>query len=266
MINTVSVSGLSSAQDAQSTTLKRLSSGSRINSAKDDAAGLAVAVALASQLGGTSQAIRNISDGLSLTDTAAGAAGQVTDTLQRMRELTVQAANGTNSASDLQNIQGEINQLGQSINQIAGNTEFNGQKLLDGSFGGQQLQTGPNPGNTQTVALGNVSSQALGIANLDVTSQANAASALNSLDNAINSVNALQTSIGATQAGLTSSLANLSNTYENLAAARSRINDTDYAKESANLARNNVQTQSATRALSVYNATQSNVLNLINKV
>lgn len=265
MIDTVSLSGLNNAQNSQLNSLKRLSSGSRINSAKDDAAGLAVAVSLASQLGGTSQAIRNISDGLSLTETAGGAVSQVSDSLQRIRELTVQAANGTNSSSDLQNIQNEINQLGQGINQIAGNTQFNGQTLLNGSFGGQQIQTGQNAGDTQTISLGDVSTQGLGISGIDVTSQANATSALNSLDSAINSVNSLQANIGATQAGLSSSLANLSNTYENLAAARSQINDTDFGKESANLAQSNVQTQASLKALSAYNANKSSVLSLINK-
>ena len=266
MVNSVSLSSLNKAQEAQTTTFNRLSSGSRINSARDDAAGLAVAVALASQLGGTGKAIGNINDGLSLTETAGGAVSQVSESLQRIRELTVQAANGTNSASDLQNIQSEISQLAQNINDIAGNTQFNGQTLLNGSFSGQQIQTGPNAGDTQSVSLGDVSTQALGIANIDVTTQAGAASALTALDNAITTVSNVQTNIGATQAGLSSALANLSNTYENLAAARSRISDTNYALEAANLAANNVQAQASVKAVAAYNSSQSNVMSLINKV
>jgi len=262
MINTVSLNSLNSSQTALQSSLQKLSSGSRINSAKDDAAGLAIVVELASQMGGNQQAARNVSDGLSLTDTASGALNQVSDSLQRMRELSVQAANGTNNASDLQAIQTEINQLGQGIGQIAGNTEFNGQKLLNGSFSAP-LQSGPNAGDTQSLSLGSVALNDLGIAGLDVSTQANASNAINSLDNAIGSVNTQQAHIGAVQAGLNSTLANLNNTYENLAASKSRITDTDYASETSNLAQKRVQQQAANKALSVYNSVQSNMLGLI---
>ena len=262
MVNQLSLNNLNNAQNVQFTTLQRLGSGSRINSAKDDAAGLAIAAAMASQLSGSNQAMRNVNDGLSLTDTAGGALSQISDSLQRMRELTVQAANGTNSASDVQAIQGEISQLAQGIDQIAGSTQFNGQNLLNGTFSGQ-VQTGANPGDTQTLSLGNASSQGLGISNIDVTNQASATNALNLLDNAINSIGAQQSTIGASQAALNSTLANLSNTYENIAAAKSRISDTNYAQESSNLAQNNVQAQASLKALSVYNSMQKNVLDLI---
>ncbi len=262
MINSLSPTNLNNSQNAQLTTLQRLSSGLRINSAKDDAAGLAIAAAMASQISSDTQAMRNINDGLSLTDTAGSALSQVSDTLQRMRELTVQAANGTNNASNLQMIQGEINQLAQGLDQVAGNVQFNGQNLLDGTFNGQ-VQTGANQGDTHTLSLGNASSQGLVISNIDVTNQANAANALNLLDNAINSVGKQQSIIGATQAALNSTLANLSNTYENIAASKSRISDTDYAKESSNLAQNNVQAQASLKAQSIYNSMQKNVLDLI---
>jgi flagellin len=262
MINNLSANSLNNAQNNQLTTFKRLGSGSRINSAKDDAAGLAIAVAMASQLGGNSQAMRNVNDGLSLASTAGGALGQISDTLQRMRELTVQAANGTNSASDVKAIQEEINQLGQGIDQIANNTKFNGQNLLDGTFN-TQIQAGANSGETKAINLGNASSQGLGISNIDVTSQANATNALDLLDNAINIVGTQQSTVGATEAALNSTLANLSNTYENIAASKSRASDADYAKESSNLAQNNVQAQASLKALSVYNSIQKNVLDLI---
>lgn len=262
MINPLSPNSLNNSQNAQLTSFQRMGSGSRINSAKDDAAGLAIAANMTSQLNGSSQAMRNVNDGLSLTDTAGGALSQISDTLQRMRELTVQAANGTNSASDLQAIQGEINQLAQGLDQIAGNSQFNGQNLLDGTFSAQ-IQTGANPEETQTLSLGNASSQGMGVSGLDVTSQAGAANALNSLDNAINSVGTQQSTVGATQAALNSTLANLSNTYENIAASRSRISDTDYAKESSDLTQNNVRTQASLKALSIYNSMQKNVLDLV---
>lgn len=262
MIAPISSNTLDSSQNALQSSLQKLSSGSRINTAKDDAAGLAVAVRLATQLGGDRQAARNVSDGLSLTDTAGGALNQVSGSLQRMRELSLQAANGTNSASDVQAIQAEISQLGQGIGQIASDTEFNGQKLLNGSFSAP-LQTGPNPGDSQTLSLGSVAPNDLGIAGLDVSTPAGAGNALASLDNAIGSVNAQQANIGAIQAGLNSTLANLSNTYENLAASKSRIADTDYAPETSTLAQQGVRQQAANKALSVYNSVQSSVLGLI---
>ncbi|MHB9119472.1 MAG: flagellin N-terminal helical domain-containing protein [Burkholderiales bacterium] len=262
MINPPSLNNLNNAQNSQLTAFQRLSSGSRINSAKDDPAGLAIAVAMVSQMGGDQQAIKNVNDGLSLTNTAGGALSQASDTIQRIRELTVQAANGTNSASDLQAIQGEISQLSQGLNQIASDTQFNGQTLLDGTFNGQ-VQSGGNPGETSPLNLGDVSSQGLGISNIDVTTQSGATSALNALDGALNTITTQQAGIGAAQAGLNSTLANLSNTYENLAAAKSRISDTNYTQESTSQAQANVQTQASLQALALYNSAQSNVLGLI---
>lgn len=263
MLNAVSLKNLDTAQNSSQSALQRLSSGLRINSAKDNAAGLAIATGMASQLGGDRQALRNISDGLSLTETAGGALSQVSDSLQRMRELAVQAANGTNSPSDLQAIQAEFGQLSQNIGQITGTTQFNGQNLLDGTFSAQ-IQSGANPGETQALALGSATPQSLGIGGQDLTSQSNATAALGALDNAIASVSSQQANIGAAQAGLNSTLANLSNTYENLASAKSRIADTDFAAESAGLAQSSVQQQAANKALSAYNSTQaSSVLGLI---
>ncbi|MDO8933816.1 MAG: flagellin [Rhodocyclaceae bacterium] len=245
-------------------TLNRLSTGLRINAAKDDAAGLAIATRLAAQLGSDNQALRNINDGLSVAETAGGALGQVSDSLQRMRELALQAANGTNSAADLQAVQTEISQLGQGIDQISAQTQFNGQKLLSGGFS-TQIQTGPNVGDTQPLSLGNVSAQGLGIAGLDVTTAAGADNALQAIDQAIAGVGAQQGAVGAAQASLNSASAAVSGTYENLAAAKSRIGDTDFAGESASLAQAGVRLQAAQKALSLYNANQSTVLGLLPK-
>lgn len=241
---------------------RRLSSGSRINSAKDDAAGLVIASALQVQLGSNAQAQQNINDGLSITDTASGAIGQVSDALQRMRELAVQAANGTNSPSDRQAIQAEFTQLSQSIDQTSSQAQFNGQNLLDGSFN-TQIQSGPNAGDTQPLSIGNLSTSGLGISGLDVSTAQGASNALGSIDQALASVTAQQTSIGAAQAGLNSTASVLSGTYENVAAAASRIADTDYASESTNLAQNQVQQQAAIKAIALYNANQSSVLGLL---
>lgn len=263
MIGAINPNSLDTAQTELAKSLARLSTASRINSAKDDAAGLAIASAMQAQLRSDSQAIRNVHDGISLTSTAEGALGQATESLQRMRELAVQAANGTNGASDRQALQAEIDQLQQGLGQLAETTQFNGRKLLDGSFNGQ-VQAGANVGDTRPLALGNGSPQALGVATLDVTSPAGAASAIEALDSALGSVNGMRAEIGAVQAGLNSTLANLSGTYENLAAAKSRISDTDYAQESGNLGRNTVRQQAAMQALALYNANQSSVLGIIN--
>lgn len=264
MIGNISspVSGLDQATNSLSTSLNRLSTGLRINSAKDDAAGLAIATQFAAQLGSDNQALRNINDGLSVTETASGALNQVSDSLQRMRELAVQAANGSNSASDRQAIQAEFSQLGQSLDQLSAQTQFNGQKLLDGSFN-VQIQAGPNAGDTQALALGDASRNGLGIASLEVTSAQGATSALDAIDQAISNVSAQQGAVGAAQASLNSAAANLAGTYENLAAAKSRIADTNYASESANQAQANVREQVAVKAISLYNTNQSAILGLL---
>jgi flagellin len=220
---------------------------------------------LSSQLGGTAQAARNINDGLSLTETASGGLDQITDSLQRIRELSVQAANGTNSASDLQSIQNEINQLNQGINDITRDTNFNGQQLFGGSFS-TSLQVGPNVGDTKALGLGGTDTSTLGISSIDVTTAAGAAAAIDAADSAINSISSQQANIGAVQAGLNSTLANLNNTYENIAATRSRGADNDYAKSSTILAASNVQGFVALKALKAYAASQGSTLRLIDVV
>jgi len=262
MVAPISNNSLNNAQTALATSLARLSTAQRINSARDDAAGLAISSAMGVQLPSTAQATRNVYDGLSLTSTAEGALGQVNESLQRMRELSIQAVNGTNSASDRQAIQAEISQLQQGISQIAETTTFNGQKLFDGNFA-SQLQSGPNAGNTTALSLPKISSSELGIADVDVTSAAGASQALSALDGALTSVNQARATIGAQQAGMNSTLANLTGTYANLAAAKSRIVDTDFAQETASLASNSIQQQAAMQALKLYNANQGSKLELL---
>jgi flagellin len=247
--------------NAQGLAIARLSSGVRINSSKDDAAGLAIATQLATQMGSNSQAVSNISSGLALTDIAGAALGQTSDTLQRMRELAVQASNGTNNSSDVQAIQKEFSQLSQSLDQASSQTQYNGQNLLDGSFNAT-LQTGPNAGDTQQLVWGSVSTQALGLANVDVSSSANASSALGAIDQALSTVGAQQSSIGASQASLNAAANNLSVTYDNLASAQGQINDTDYASESASLAQSNASQEISLKMLAIYNANQTNVLSV----
>lgn len=244
----------------QQTTLQniqRLSSAKRINSAADDAAGLATADAMTSRLGGKMQAVGNITAALSITNTAGGALKQVSDNLQRIRELAVQAGNSSLSASDRQSIQDEIDGLGKSIDDIASGSEFNGQKLLDGRFSGQ-FQVGADIGDTLSMSLGSVSSEAMGVAGLNVASAASASNALESIDQAIGRVGDLQGQIAGSAAGLNSHLANINSSYESLAAARSRIEDSDYAQASNELNQSRLQSRIAAYAVKLYQDNQKN--------
>lgn len=267
MIGSVSspANNLDKAQNALQTAQKKLSSGLRINQARDDAAGLAIAAQMASQLGSDNQALRNVNDGISLTQTAGAGLNQVTETLQSMRTLAVQAANGTNSPSDREAIQAQINQLGQGIDQIASQAQFNGQKLFDGNFSAQ-IQNGPNAGDQKTLALNSLSTQTLGVNGMDVTTAGGAANAISTIDNAISGISKQQASIGAAEAGLSSAAVALAGTYENLAAAKSRITDTDYARETGAQAQASVQQQAALQATSLANANQAAQLKLFQKV
>jgi flagellin len=253
---------LSHATDSLQNSVSRLSSGKRINSAQDDAAGLAIATQMTAQLGGIDQAQRNVGDGLALMQTASGGLGQVSDALQRMRELAVQASNGTNTPSVNQALGAEFSQLASGIDAVSAQTRFNGQNLLDGTFS-TSLQTGPNASDTQQVAIGSVAGAALNLNGLDISSASGAASALSVIDQAIGSVSDQQASVGAVQAGLSSTAAALSGTYENLASAQSRIQDTDYAAESAKLASSSVQQQASMKVIALYNANQASVLGLL---
>ncbi len=257
-----SSSGLDQATKSLHTSQNRLSTGSRLNSAKDDAAGLAVATRMAAELVSDNQAQRNVYDGISATEAADGGLNQVASSLQRMRELAVQSANGTNSPSDRQALQDEFAQLGQQIDQISSQTQFNGKNLLDGSFS-TAIQSGPNAGDTKSLALGDASTNGLGIAALNVSTTQGASNALSSLDQAINTVSSQQSLVGAAQAGLNSAAASLSGTYENLAASKSRIADADFGRESANQTQSSVRQQAALQALSLYHANQSSVLGFL---
>lgn len=254
-MNPISSNYLNHAQGALFKSLQQLSTGKRINSAADDAAGLSVSVSLSAQAAGLTQAVANANDAIGLTDTAASAVGQVGDTLQQMRELAVQAGNGALNASDRKTIQNQIVQLGQQLDQVAGQAQFNGQKLLDGGFSGQ-VQTGADAGQTTTVAIGNLSGNALGVAGLDVTTAAGAASALNAIDQALGTVAQQQSQLGATSSGLASARNSAAAAAENVIAANSRIADTDYAAAGAALTQNKIQAQASLKALSMYNEIQ----------
>lgn len=236
--------------------MQALSSGKRINSAADDPAGLALADAMTSQLNGRQVAGNNITAGLSITDIAGSSLSQVTENLQRMRELTIQAGNATLNDSDRQSIQEEINGITKTLDTISGTAQFNGKNLLDGNFSGQQLQVGPNSGDTQSLSFDSVSATDLGVSGVDITSAANVPTALDAIDNALKSVSTQQSNIGGIAAGLNTSLSNLNDSYVQLAASRSRIQDSDFAKTTSELNKSNTQNQVAIYAHKLYQDVQ----------
>ncbi|NGY04419.1 flagellin [Solimonas terrae] len=362
---------LQSSQSSLATSIQRLSSGLRINSAKDDAAGLAIASRFSSQINGLNQAQRNANDGISLAQTADGALSSVSDSLQRIRELAVQSRNATNSDTDRAALNTEAQALKAEIDRVASTTSFNGVKLLDGSFSNAAFQVGANVGETITVSsIGNTGSATLGsyslaqvtgaaastfgaitagdltingvsvgaigadtnsanrassvaaainayssqtgvsatildsaptqvvlssstgnivvgasgtataastgltagtttattstgFAALDLSSVAGADDAINAMDAALASVNTTRAQLGAVQNRFESVVSNLATTTENLSAARSRIQDTDYAAETANMTRAQILQQAGTAMLAQANSAPQNVLSLL---
>jgi len=367
---------LNTSQSSLNTSLQRLSSGLRINSAKDDAAGRAIATRFTSQINGLDQASRNANDGISLAQTAEGALGTITDNLQRIRELAVQSRNATNSATDRAALNTEAQQLKAEIDRVASTTSFNGVKLLDGSFTNQAFQVGANVGETITVsslvnaqsanlgsssvaqvtgaaastfgaitagdlqingvnvgaigadtnaanrassvaaAINSYSSQTgvyatilssaptqivltnsgsvpatpnivvalagtattastgltaatttptttSGFASLDISSAAGADTAITTMDAALTAVNTARATLGAIQNRFSSVVTNLQTTSENLSASRSRIQDTDFAAETANLTKAQILQQAGTAMLAQANALPQNVLALL---
>jgi len=255
---------LSSSQTSLATALQRLSSGLRINSAKDDAAGLAISERFTAQIRGLNQAVRNANDGISLAQTAEGAMAEVTNNLQRIRELAVQSANATNSASDRASLQAEVDQLLEEIDRVADQTTFNGTALLDGSFTSAVFQVGANAGETITVAVtidANVA--ALFAASPDVSSVAGATAAIGNVDLALDSINSARAEFGAIQNRFSSVIANLTTAAENLTASRSRIQDADFAAETAALTRAQILQQAGIAILAQANAAPQNVLALL---
>lgn len=215
------------------TAFKRLSSGFRINSAADDAAGLQISNRLSSQINGLNQAISNANDGISLAQTAEGAMDEITNSLQRIRVLAVQSQNGINSSADRVALQKEVSALKTEISRIATTTQFGGLKLLDGKFSAKFL-VGANAGQNISVNLsrtgGGFGSSGLGINKLSISSVAGASRAIAQIDSAIKTIDSTRADLGALQNRFQSTIRNLSNIVENVSAARSRIRDTDFAK------------------------------------
>ena len=260
---------LSKATHSLDTTYKRLSSGYRINSAKDDAAGLQISDRLTSQINGLKQGNRNANDGIALAQTAEGALDEVHTMLQRIRTLSVQSANGTNTTADRVSIQGEVSQLCAEINRIATSASFNGQKLLDGTVTSLNIQVGANATTTADViqidstSLMASSATSLGIASIAVNTFSAAQSAITAIDSALAKVDTARSNLGAIQNRFQSTINNLNNTINNVSAARSRIEDADYAVEVSNMTRAQILQQAGTSVLAQANQVPQTVLSLL---
>jgi flagellin len=248
------------------TSFQRLSSGFRINSAADDAAGLQISNRLTSQIQGLDQAIRNANDGISLAQVAEGAMDEITGALQRIRVLSVQSQNGINSSGDRLALQKEVSALKAEISRIATTTQFGGVKLLDGKYSSTFL-VGANAGQTISVNIsrtgGGFGSSGLGLANLSISSLTGASRALASIDSAISIIDSKRADLGAIQNRFQSTIRNLSNIVENVSAARSRIKDTDFAKETAELTRSQILQQASTTILAQSNQRPQSALSLL---
>ncbi|MES2290904.1 MAG: flagellin [Pseudomonadota bacterium] len=246
-----------------STAMARLSSGKRINSAKDDAAGLAIATRMDANVRGFSQAIRNANDGISVAQTAEGALQETSNILVRMRELAVQAASGTLTASDRSAIGAEVTQLTAQIGDIATRTTFNGTSLLNSASTSIAIQTGVQSGQTVAITIGDMQAAALGVASVDLSTVAGAGTALTALDTAINTVATQRATLGAFQSRLDSTVNNLTSSVTNLSESKSRIEDTDFSVETTKLASAQILSQASTAMLAQANQSQQSVLNLL---
>ena len=249
---------LSTSQSSLATSMQRLSSGLRVNSAKDDAAGLAIAERMNAQVKGMNVAIRNANDGISLAQTADGALATVSEALQRMRELAVQAANGTNGTGDAANLDTEYQQLSEEITRIAEQTKFNGKAILDADAGAFTFQVGANNGETLDITTTAVTTVAG-----DLTSAANANTALTAIDTKLDAINTDRATYGAANSRFSFAISNLQTSAENQAAARGRIMDADFATETANLSRTQILQQAGTAMVAQANQLGQNVLTLL---
>jgi flagellin len=256
---------LSTTQEAQQTAMERLSSGSRINRAKDDASGLSVADNMTAQIRGLNQAVRNTNDGISFVQTAEGALDEISQMMQRIRELAVQAAGG-NTLNSLQHdyIDQEVDALGAEISNIIGNTEYNDIAVL--AAGSQTVQTGWESGDTMAIGIANTLGASLAAYTntfSDTTDRDTSGLTIVGIDGALDSINKARSTLGAQQNRLEHNASNLRNVSENISASRSRILDTDFAAESAELARTNVLQQAGMAMLSQANQSGQQVMALL---
>ncbi len=256
---------LSMSQNSLATSMQRLSSGLRVNSAKDDAAGLAIADRMQAQVRGMNVAMRNANDGISLSQTAEGAIGKVSDMLQRMRELAVQSANATNGTDDRANLDAEFQQLGAEVTRTLTNTRFNGLNILGTDAGAQIFQVGADSGDTITITTIDLSGDATlaAVTGGNILDAAASSTAMDDIDTALGTINTERAQYGATQNRFEAVIATLQVGAENQSAARGRIMDADFASETANLSRAQILQQAGTAMVAQANQLPQQVLQLL---
>jgi flagellin len=255
-----------SASQMLSDSMQRLSTGKRINSAKDDAAGLAISNSMNAQILGMQQGIRNANDGISMAQTGEGALTEVTNMLQRVRELAVQSSSGTYQAADRTNMQQEVSSLQNQISSVLTNTNFNGNTLFSTTAGSNlslTIQAGANATDTVTLNSTAIDGTNISATALDVTSVANAQTTMANVDKALTDVNATNASLGAGESQLQSAVNNLTGVSTNLSDAKSRIMDTDYSTETMAMAKAQILSQASTAMIAQANQSQQNVLSLL---
>ncbi|MGV3510549.1 MAG: flagellin [Novosphingobium sp.] len=249
------------------TAMERLSTGKRINGAKDDAAGLAISTTMTSQIKGMGQGVRNSNDGISLAQTADGALNEVTAMLQRIRELAVQSASGTyQDATDRVYMQSEVDQLTAQVDQIITNTNFNGVQLFDGSVTSITIQAGSDSSDQVILEIADLTTLAASggaAGSYDVSTATAANTLLGTLDTELDSISGARSLLGAGQNRLESVINNLNDNITNLSDARSRILDTDYSAETTAMAKAQILTQASTAMIAQANQAQQNVLSLL---
>ena len=269
---------LNTSQGSLATSMQRLSSGLRVNSAKDDAAGLAIAERMNAQVRGMNAAIRNANDGISLAQTSEGSMGKVADALQRMRELAVQSANATNSNSDKDSLDKEFGELAKEVQRVLGATTFNGKNVLGADAGSMQFQVGANTTADDTIdintidltadasitAVAGTDNTGAGRAFIDNTADVAAIHVvIDNIDLALNTINAERATLGASQSRFESVISNLQVSVENQSAAKARIMDADFAAETANLSRAQILQQAGNAMVAQANQLPQQVLRLL---
>jgi len=256
-----------SANKLLGTAMERLSTGKRLNSAKDDAAGMAIATSMTAQVRGMNQAIRNSNDGIALAQTAEGSLNEVTNMLQRVRELAVQSASGTyQDATDRAYMQTEVDELTAQIDQVITNSKFNGVAMFDGTVAAVTIQTGANGTDTVDLTMADLTTLAASggaAGSYDVSTAAAANTLLGTLDTELDSISSARASLGAGQNRLESVVNNLTANSTNLSDARSRIEDADYSAETTAMAKAQILSQASTAMIAQANQSQQNVLSLL---
>jgi len=264
-------------QMSLATSMQRLSSGLRVNSAKDDAAGLAIAERMNAQVKGMNVAVRNANDGISMAQTAEGGLGKAADALQRMRELSVQSANATNSDTDRDSLDKEFGELAKEVQRVLGGTTFNGKNILGANAGQMDFQVGANTTTDDTIsitttdmttsatitAVAGTDNTGAGRAVIDSTAAATIGTTIDAIDDALDTINAERATMGASQSRFDSVISNLQVSVENQSAARSRIMDADFASETANLSRAQILQQAGNAMIAQANQLPQQVMSLL---